>query len=174
MSRTKGKGKGAVVGRTRLIHVCRVRARLAACWCPGFCWWDSLVSRKTRRNINPFIPEEKEDEMRWTLWGGMDHTSDFGCSICLLSPRPSDKPKRYTLRRASWGATEPCVPSRWQTWQGPAGLLATVIRPSITRSTLRPSSRSRALTVWHLGSSSTAGLALHGPTCQPVGWRPDL
>lgn len=27
----------------------------------AFCCWDSAVSRKALRNINPFIPGEKED-----------------------------------------------------------------------------------------------------------------
>lgn len=92
--------------------------------------------------------------MRWTLWGCMDHASDFGCSICFLSARPSHKPKQYTLRRDSWGTAEPYMPSHWQTWQWP---LVTVVRPSIAQSTLSPSACSRALTVWHWGAPPWPG-----------------
>lgn len=45
--------------------------------------------------------------MRWTLWRGMVHTSEFGCSVFLFSPSPCPcKPQAQTLPRASWGPTE--------------------------------------------------------------------
>lgn len=64
------------------------------------------------------MPSHTDEMMRWTCWRGMDHTSDFGCSVFFLSLRASPcKPQPQTLHRASWDPTE--HHSGWQTQQGP-------------------------------------------------------
>lgn len=121
------------------------------------CWWDSLVSGKALGNGDPFIPlwkgregsggERKGDGPcgeAWTTLLALD------CSVCLSPPRPSAEPRQWVFRRASWDTTEPCMPSGWQTWQGPSWLLVTMVRPSTGGST-QPHACGLRPAVWHPG-----------------------
>lgn len=88
------------------------------------------------------------------LWGGVDHA---GFALCLQDHQmcPRDAPSG-----ASWGATEPCVPSRCQSRQGPAWLLVTVVQPSIARSALSPCAAA-------MHSQTGIGLLFHGQDGSP-------